>query len=46
MYRGNVTVVRSTVGIKVSLHAKVGLHQGSALGPFLFTILMKNKNSH
>ena len=36
MYEGSETVVRCTESFKV----KVGLHQGSALSPFLFAVIM------
>ena len=38
MYEGSVTAVGCAVGATESF--KVGLHQGSALSPFLFAILM------
>ena len=40
MYKNCVTVVRSTVGTTDEFRAEVGLHQGSALSPFLFAIKM------
>jgi len=40
MYKESVTAVRSAVGVTDSFKVKVGLHQGSALSPFLFAILM------
>ena len=40
MYEGSETVVRCAVGTKESLKVKVGLHQGSALSPFLFSVIM------
>ena len=40
MYEGSETVVRCVVGTTVSFKVKVGLHQGSALSPFLFAVIM------
>ena len=40
MYEGSETVVRCAVGTKESFKVKVGLHQGSALSPFLFAVIM------
>ena len=40
MYEGSETVVRCAVGITESFKVKVGLHQGSALSPFLFAVIM------
>ena len=40
MYRGCKTKVRSAVGESDSFNVDVGLHQGSALSPYLFLILM------
>ena len=40
MYEGSQTVVRCAVGITESFKLKVGLHQGSALSPFLFAVTM------
>ena len=40
MYEGSETVVRCAVGTAESFKVKVGLHQGSALSPFLFAVIM------
>ena len=40
MYEGNETVMRCAVGTTKSFKVKVGLHQGSALSPFLFTVIL------
>ena len=40
MYRGCQTKVRSAAGESGSFNMDVGLHQGSALSPYLFLILM------
>ena len=40
MYEGSETVVRCAVGTTESFKVKVGLHQESALSPFLFAMLM------
>ena len=40
MYDGCRTVVRFAVGMTEDFKVEVGLHQGSALSPFLFAIVM------
>ncbi|KAK3565332.1 hypothetical protein QTP86_006197 [Hemibagrus guttatus] len=40
MYERSRTVVRCAVGQTEEFNVKVGLHQGSALSPFLFAIVM------
>ena len=40
MYEGSETVVRCAVEITESFKVKVGLHQGSALSPFPFAMIM------
>ena len=40
MYEGSDTVVRCAVGTTESFKVKVGLHQGSALSPLLFAVIM------
>ncbi|KAK3521520.1 hypothetical protein QTP70_008601 [Hemibagrus guttatus] len=40
MYERSRTVVRCAVGQTEEFNVEVGLHQGSALSPFLFTIVM------
>ena len=40
MYRTVYTRVRSSVGETEVFEVKVGLHEGSALSPFIFNIVM------
>ena len=40
MYEESKTVVRCAIGTTESFKVKVGLHQGSALIPFLFAVIM------
>ena len=40
MYEESKTVVRYAVGTTESFKVKLGLHQGSALSPFLFAVIM------
>ena len=40
MYEESETVVRCAIGATESFKVKVGLHQGSALSPFLFAVIM------
>ena len=40
MYDGATTTMRSAVGLTEEFKGDVGLHQGSALSPFLFAIIM------
>ena len=39
-YEGSETVVRCAIGTTECFKVKVGLHQGSALSPFLFAVIM------
>ena len=40
MYKNSVTAVRCFAGLTESFKVNVGLHQGSALSPFLFAMVM------
>jgi len=41
MYTGAKTVVRTIYGNSSSFEVKVGMHQGSALSPLLFVIVIE-----
>ena len=41
MYSGAKTVVRTVYGNSKGFEVKVGMHQGSALSPMLFVIVME-----
>ena len=40
MYEESETVVRCAIGTTESFKVKIGLHQGSALSPFLFAVII------
>ena len=40
MYKESKTVVRCAIGTTENFKVKVGLHQGLALSPFLFAVIM------
>ena len=40
MYEGARTLVKSSVGLTDKIPVSVGLHQGSSLSPYLFTMIM------
>ena len=40
MYRGSKTVVRNAAGESTSFGVEVGFHQGAALSPYLFLLLV------
>ena len=41
MYDGSTTAVRCAVGVTEGFEVKVGLHQGSALSPCLFAMMIR-----
>ena len=41
MYESCQTVMRCAVGVTEKFKVEVGLHQGSGLSPFLFTMMME-----
>ena len=43
MYLGCKTVVSYAVGVTEEFKVEVGLHQGSALSPFLFPMVMDRR---
>ena len=43
MYDGSTTAVRCAVGVTEGFEVKVGLHQGSALSPCLFAMVMDRR---
>ena len=45
MYDGSTTAVRCAVGVTEGFEVKVGLHQGSALSPCLFAMVMDRMTS-
>ena len=46
MYSGAMTTVRTVVGETNSFSITVGLHQGSALSPYLFALVMDELTRH
>ena len=46
MYEGAVTAIRSPAGESREFPITVGLHQGSALSPYLFTLIMDELTGH
>ena len=46
MYEGAVTSVRSVGGMSSEFSVSVGLHQGSALSPYLFALVMDELTRH
>ena len=46
MYSGAMTIARTVVGKTNSFPISVGLHQGSALSPYLFALVMNELTRH
>ena len=46
MYSGAMTIVRTTIGKTNNFSIRVGLHQESALSPYLFTLVMDELARH
>ena len=46
MYSGTMTTMRIVVGKTNSFPITVGLHQGSALSPYLFALVMDELTRH
>ncbi|PKA63428.1 hypothetical protein AXF42_Ash005323 [Apostasia shenzhenica] len=46
MYEGAVTCVRTQGGLSKDFLITVGLHQGSALSPYLFALIMEVMTGH
>ena len=46
MYSGSMTTVRIVVGETNSFPITVGLHQGFALSPYLFALVMDELTRH
>ena len=46
MYRGAMTTTRTIVGKTNEFPITVGLHQGSALSPYLFALVMDELTRH
>ena len=44
MYEESETMVRCAVGTTESIKVKIGLHQGSALSPFLLAVINGQAN--
>ena len=46
MYDGAITSVRTTCGETGEFLLTIGLHQGSALSPYLFALIMDELTAH